>query len=464
MTRRAAAWSSTARHTRHGARRRTCSGSSGQRVGRTTPGRRSRTRRTSWAGVPSPRHAGRPAYGPSISASGVSRGPTCSRLPSSWRVTGSGSTTSAAAVVAREMGTLRQDPRQPVSTTPTVSPAASDRWTGVTRGEPGARDDAGGGRAGGTAGARAGADRRRDHPDRPGPGGVLDHDDLSDANAESVIGSVRPLARLPGPRHPRLAATLRRRDGGADPRDPRRRGPPVGPRHPSSATCASPVRRSSRSGGRLTTMSGSDDERTLAGLLSPDRLRATAASLDVEMDRPDAPSAGHHPSTATTCFAIADGEGGIVALTTTLLSFFGSQVGVEGCGFHLNNAMLYFDPRPGTPNSNRTAQAGARGGRTAHRGQPGRLATDGHRRAGARRIISATAQAVENRVDHRLRASRGHRPAAGPCRHGRGPRRRAAPVRGRRRHRAARLAGPPGALRPDDRGDGAAHGGGDGQP
>ena len=100
-------------------------------------------------------------------------------------------------------------------------------------------------------------------------------------------------------------------------------------------------------GSRLTTMSGGDDERTLAGLLSPDRLRATAASLDVETDRPDAPSAGHHPSTATTCFAIADGEGGIVALTTTLLSFFGSQVGVEGCGFHLNNAMLYFDPRPG---------------------------------------------------------------------------------------------------------------------
>ena len=70
--------------------------------------------------VPSPRHAGRPAYGPSISASGNSRGPTCSRLPSNRRVTGSESTTSVRRSSPARWARSAMTPRRPVSITPTV--------------------------------------------------------------------------------------------------------------------------------------------------------------------------------------------------------------------------------------------------------------------------------------------------------------------------------------------------------
>ncbi|AXJ02083.1 gamma-glutamyltranspeptidase / glutathione hydrolase [Cyclonatronum proteinivorum] len=52
----------------------------------------------------------------------------------------------------------------------------------------------------------------------------------------------------------------------------------------------------------------------------------------------------------TTHFSIVDGAGNAVSLTTTVNSFFGSKVMVQGAGFFLNNEMDDFAAAPGVPN------------------------------------------------------------------------------------------------------------------
>ena len=55
-------------------------------------------------------------------------------------------------------------------------------------------------------------------------------------------------------------------------------------------------------------------------------------------------------SVETTHFSVVDSEGNAVAITTTLNSFFGNKVMVEGAGFFLNNEMDDFSSKPGVPN------------------------------------------------------------------------------------------------------------------
>jgi gamma-glutamyltranspeptidase/glutathione hydrolase len=52
----------------------------------------------------------------------------------------------------------------------------------------------------------------------------------------------------------------------------------------------------------------------------------------------------------TTHFSIVDGQGSAVSITTTINSWYGSKVTVEGAGFVLNNEMDDFAAKPGTPN------------------------------------------------------------------------------------------------------------------
>ena len=53
----------------------------------------------------------------------------------------------------------------------------------------------------------------------------------------------------------------------------------------------------------------------------------------------------------TTHLTVCDAEGTMVAMTTTLLSTFGSRVVLPESGVLLNNGVMWFDPRPGQPNS-----------------------------------------------------------------------------------------------------------------
>ena len=62
------------------------------------------------------------------------------------------------------------------------------------------------------------------------------------------------------------------------------------------------------------------------------------------MSKPSAP-------TSTTHITAIDRDGTIVALTTTLLSSFGSRYVLPGSGILMNNGIMWFDPRPGRPNS-----------------------------------------------------------------------------------------------------------------
>ena len=55
--------------------------------------------------------------------------------------------------------------------------------------------------------------------------------------------------------------------------------------------------------------------------------------------------------TSTTHIPADDRRGGLAALTTTLLSSFGSRYVLPGTGILMNNGVMWFDPQPGRPNS-----------------------------------------------------------------------------------------------------------------
>ena len=62
---------------------------------------------------------------------------------------------------------------------------------------------------------------------------------------------------------------------------------------------------------------------------------------------------GHAGAThdCTSHVSVIDADGNMVALTNTLLSRFGAKVTLPGTGILMNNGMMWFDPRPGRPNS-----------------------------------------------------------------------------------------------------------------
>ena len=74
-----------------------------------------------------------------------------------------------------------------------------------------------------------------------------------------------------------------------------------------------------------------------------DRHRS-AAELEAE------PSPGVE-GTNTTHLSVADRDGGLVALTTTLNTAYGNGISVPGAGFLLNNEMDDFTAKPGAPNA-----------------------------------------------------------------------------------------------------------------
>lgn len=109
----------------------------------------------------------------------------------------------------------------------------------------------------------------------------------------------------------------------------------------------------------------------------------------------DGESAG---TTCTTHITATDRDGGIAALTTTLLSSFGSRYVLPQTGILMNNGIMWFDPRPGAANSmapgkraltNMSPLVVARGGRPWF----------GAGASGGRRIVGAVTQMANFIVD-----------------------------------------------------------------
>jgi len=101
-------------------------------------------------------------------------------------------------------------------------------------------------------------------------------------------------------------------------------------------------------------------ERFSTGLARQDGLSAAnvVAQLSAIRSAFDARlTADGHGASCTSHLSVIDAQGNMAALTGTLLSRFGSKVVLPDTGMLMNNGMMWFDPRPGRPNS---IKAGAR--------------------------------------------------------------------------------------------------------
>jgi gamma-glutamyltranspeptidase/glutathione hydrolase len=83
--------------------------------------------------------------------------------------------------------------------------------------------------------------------------------------------------------------------------------------------------------------------------VGPDTWIAYARGLDAAFATHKAKVGLDQQGGCTSHMSAVDGEGNMVALTYTLLNRFGSGVVLPQTGILMNNAVAYFDPRPGNP-------------------------------------------------------------------------------------------------------------------
>lgn len=93
-----------------------------------------------------------------------------------------------------------------------------------------------------------------------------------------------------------------------------------------------------------------------AGGQLPDenRYRAIATSLHEAYQHRLAHLGDANETTSPSCtthISVIDKHGNVVSMTQTLLSLFGSKVVLPETGILMNNGLMWFDPRPGRPNS-----------------------------------------------------------------------------------------------------------------
>ncbi|MFN9643793.1 MAG: gamma-glutamyltransferase [Cyanobacteriota bacterium] len=97
-------------------------------------------------------------------------------------------------------------------------------------------------------------------------------------------------------------------------------------------------------------------------LLQTPYLAGLRRQIALDRHRPSAALPPRPPlteGTNTTHLSVADRQGGLVALTTTLNLPFGNGIAVPGAGFLLNNEMDDFTASPGSPNAFGLAQGAA---------------------------------------------------------------------------------------------------------
>ena len=91
---------------------------------------------------------------------------------------------------------------------------------------------------------------------------------------------------------------------------------------------------------------GPDTPAPEAALIIATAVRAAYETRLTTLGHAATPEAG-----CTSHISVVDASGTMVSLTNTLLSRFGSKVVSPSAGMLLNNGMMWFDPRPGQPNS-----------------------------------------------------------------------------------------------------------------
>lgn len=140
--------------------------------------------------------------------------------------------------------------------------------------------------------------------------------------------------------------------------------------------------------------------------------RARAIRLDAAAARPLGPGSplgeeavpGAGGTAGTTQIAVADGEGGMAVVITTIGQDFGCLVRVPEAGLFLNSGMANFDPRPGRVNA-------LEPGRMPLFGVPATIAVEDGRAvlacggSGGYRITSGVIHATVNVLDHGLDAA-----------------------------------------------------------
>ncbi len=106
-------------------------------------------------------------------------------------------------------------------------------------------------------------------------------------------------------------------------------------------------------------------------------------------------------ATHTTHLCAVDRDGNMIAITQTLLSLFGSRVVLPETGVLVNNGVMWFDPRPGRPNSMAPAKRPLTNmcPIVATRGGTSWFAAGA---AGGRKILPAVFQIASFLIDHGL--------------------------------------------------------------
>lgn len=159
---------------------------------------------------------------------------------------------------------------------------------------------------------------------------------------------------------------------------------------------------------------------TMPGLSGGPSLLATLAKLDQSdlAETSEAAFAAHHAGAIRTAYearlkhmghaaaaqdctshlSVIDRHGNLVSLTNTLLSRFGSKVVAPSLDLTMNNGMMWFDPRPGQPNSIAPGAAPLANMApviTTHEGRPD-IAIGA---AGGRQIFPAIVQLLSRLID-----------------------------------------------------------------